>query len=372
MRSTWLLGFLGVVAACGGRQVTSESTSGNNPPGLGGTTNTGGAGALTNTGSGGAFGTGGTVQTDLPPNRCAFGATTAPAATPPLPGFVVLVRITGFIVGPRDAVPSDTPAQATPEWAADTASKLLDSFGGASSAAPGGFVRWLAKWSYDGKAPLSASRWAKIMADPSATLSSLIAAPNPDNAPHGVGYITDKEILTGRPSIDRRGMMISDQLLCRLVPPAPPNVMTFPPTLMPGVTERQAHEQNISNASCKACHGMLDPFGHAFGHFDRSGEYRDVDNGLAIDSSDVFTMPDGSSVKFTSIEDLAPQLAQSCDVARCVAKSLLREALNPDDVPQNDAFTDDEVLPIADAFANSGFSMRALIRAIVSSPPFLR
>ena len=35
-------------------------------------------------------------------------------------------------------------------------------------------------------------------------------------------------------------------------------------------------------------------------------------------------------------------------------------------------FTDDEVLPVAEAFANSGFSMRALVRAIVSSPAFLR
>jgi hypothetical protein len=64
-------------------------------------------------------------------------------------------------------------------------------------------------------------------------------------------------------------------------------------------------------------------------HFDRRGEYRDVDNGLAIDSSDVFTMPDGSSVKFTSIEDLAPQLAQSCDVARCVECAAERTSGQP-------------------------------------------
>ena len=142
---------------------------------------------------------------------------------------------------------------------------------------------------------------------------------------------------------------------------------------MPGVTDRQAHVAILSNPSCAACHRMIDPFGHAFEHFDAMGAYRDLDNGLPIDSSDVFQGPDGVAMQFTSIEDLAPQLATSCEVARCIATSLMREAIPQDALDTRiPTFTDDEVLPVAEAFANSGFSFRALVRAIVSSAPFLR
>jgi len=291
----------------------------------------------------------------------------------PAPGPVVEIRIRRFILGSVAGPSPDTPAEATPEWAADFATKLLDGFGGASSASPAGFVRWLAKWTYDGQAPMSAPRWANVMAEPSATLSSLIAAPNPDNAPHGVGYMTDQEILSGRPTIDRRGVMVLDHLLCMSVPPPPANIMLPPPLSMPGVTERDLHAANIASPVCASCHRMIDPFGHAFEHFDAQGAYRDLDNGRAVDSSDVFEAPGGSSLKFASIEDLAPQLVQSCEVAHCIAQSLLSEAIAPD-LPAGGqpSFTDDDVAPIAEAFVNSGLSLRALVRSIVSSPAFLR
>jgi hypothetical protein len=208
------------------------------------------------------------------------------------------------------------------------------------------------------------------MADSSATLSSLIAAPNPDN-PRGVGYMTDSELLTGRPNIDRRGMMVSEQLLCSTLPRIPVSIMPGPAP-MPGITEREFHDQGIANPSCKACHVMLDPLGHAFGHFDRQGIYRDLDNGQPVDASDVFEIGD-SAFKFSGIEDLTLQMSESCEVARCVARSLLREAIDPE-LPSNvdPPFTDEDVAPVATRFVDSNFSLRALFRAIVESPVFLR
>ena len=322
MRSTWLLGFLGVVAACGGRQVTNESTSGNNPPetsGSGGTASTSAGSGGTVTGAAGTLGAAGDLQPpDLPPTRCSFRSTTMPNMGKPLPGPLVQMRIVRFITGSDGVVPADTPNQVTPQWAADSASKLLDSFGGASSAAPGGFVRWLAQWSL-GKAPLSASRWANVMAQPSATLSSLIAAPNPDNAPHGVGYMTDKEILTGRHSIDTRGMMVLDHLLCMQIPPPPPNIMLPAPTPMPGVTDRQAHAAILSNPSCAACHRMIDPFGHAFEHFDAMGAtaisttaYRSIPRMCSRDRTALPCSSRASRIWPRS----SPPLAKSHDVSR--------------------------------------------------------
>jgi len=363
-----LLGLLGVVAACGGRQVTGESSSGGAMP-------TGGAGGTVAIGPGG----GGTVVIEpggSKPSRCTFAPTTMPTGTStPSPTIVspaiVQSRIERFILGEAKTPPSPAPAQLTPRWAGDTAMKLLDGFNAAGSEAPGGFIRWLTKWSYDNKAPASAARWANVMAAPSATLSSLIAAPNPD-APHGVGYMTDPDLLTGRPTIDRRGMMVSSQLLCLPLVPAPPPGLVSP-VPSPGMTERQLHAANIAQAVCGACHQWIDPFGHAFGHFDRSGAYRDLDNGLPVDTADEYDTMAGSTIKFAGLEGLASQLAESCEVARCISQSLLREATSPDLASNVDPpFSDDDVIPIANAFADSGFSIRTVVRSVVESPAFLR
>src|SRR5450432_2215964 len=100
MRWALLLVFLGAGAACGGRQVTNESSSGTpGANGLGGTISTGAAGTVANPGAGGTFGAGGDGQTDLPPNRCSFAATTTPAVAKPAPGPVVQIRIQRFILG---------------------------------------------------------------------------------------------------------------------------------------------------------------------------------------------------------------------------------------------------------------------------------
>jgi hypothetical protein len=298
-------------------------------------------------------------------------ATFSPPPPPLVSPSVAQNRIERFILGEPRSTGASTPAELTTAWAGDTSMKLLDHLGNASSESPGGLMRWLAKWSYDGKMPAAAPRWAKIMAAPSATLSSLIAVPNPDT-PRGVGYMTDPDLLAGRPTIDRRGMMVLSQLMCMRLAQAPAlGIRTTPPK--PGLTERQSHANDIVFAPCAACHRAMDPFGHAFGHFDHDGTYRDLDNGLPIDTSDVSEDNGGATLKFSGLEELTSQLAVSCDVAWCISQSLLREAINPDLAPDADPpFYDYEVLPIAHAFADSGFSLRALLRAVVESPAFLR
>jgi Protein of unknown function (DUF1588) len=372
MRSNRLLGLLGLVAlvcACGGRQVTGESSPADNmtaTSGSGGTFS--GAGGAQSSGTGGPLGSGGASTTTAePPHRCSFGPATAAPVGAAAPVAEIIARVERFILGQERPPSSVPPSGVAP---GDLAMELLDGFAGASSGAPGGFIRWLAKWSYDGKAPSSAPQWANIMAGSSATLSSLIAPPGA--GPQGGGYLIDKEILLGRSSIDRRGMMGMGQLFCQVVPPAPPGAMIMTPLPMPGVTERELHAQSISNPACAACHHILDPFGHAFGHFDRTGAYRDLDNGLPVDSSDQFVTPQGTMLNFSSIADLAPQLAQSCEVARCISQSLMREAVDTDPAVNVERVTDDDVVPVANAFADSGFSIRALVRSIVESPAFLR
>ncbi len=78
------------------------------------------------------------------------------------------------------------------------------------------------------------------------------------------------------------------------------------------------------------------------------------------------------ALTFTSIDDLAPQLATSCVVARCFSKQLMIDAFAVPSTSANLPFSGAEIDEVATAFANSNFSIRELVKAIVSTPSFLR
>jgi hypothetical protein len=75
---------------------------------------------------------------------------------------------------------------------------------------------------------------------------------------------------------------------------------------------------------------------------------------------------------FGGVDDLAPHLATSCEVARCFAETLLADALQIDLQSAQKPYSNEEVDRIADAFADRSFSVRALVRAIVTTPSFGR
>jgi hypothetical protein len=365
IRSIVALAFFAAATACGGRQSTDQAA--NNHPAAGG----GSAGAP-NGGSGGAIGQGGSSNVTSNPHPCEFGTATAPSTTSSASPDVVQARILRFLLD-GSMLPTALPPITGSGWAGTTAMQILDAATRGDVQVPPAFVKWLTSWDYNLKAPSTTQLWAYEITRPDATLSTLIATRKMWNVPHGIGYMTDLDILTGRPSIDRRGMMVLDKLLCMRIPAPPADFMTKAPVLMPGLTERASHEQAIAQAVCAACHKMMDPLGHAFGHFDRAGAYRDLDNGVPVDASDEFTTQGGATFKFSSIDDLAPQLAQSCEVAQCVAGSLLRIAIDPDGTLNVDPpFGDGDIIPIATAFADSGFSIRTLVRSIVEAPIFKR
>jgi hypothetical protein len=118
----------------------------------------------------------------------------------------------------------------------------------------------------------------------------------------------------------------------------------------------------------------MDPPGYSLDNFDRFGNYRETDNGGAVDSSGTVSIPFSTPLPmltFTSILDLAPQLAVSCPVAQCFAKLVMTDAFA---VPLGsmNPFTTQEANHVANAFANSNFSIRELVKAIVETPSFLR
>jgi Protein of unknown function (DUF1588)/Protein of unknown function (DUF1592)/Protein of unknown function (DUF1595)/Protein of unknown function (DUF1587)/Protein of unknown function (DUF1585) len=111
----------------------------------------------------------------------------------------------------------------------------------------------------------------------------------------GSGAILASNGLPQRTSPTLRGRFVSEQLLCRTVPPPPPNVNTAVlDTLPPSATVKATLEQHRQNPGCAACHAMMDPVGLGLENFDSIGAYRTTDKGLPIDATGVL---DGVSFK---------------------------------------------------------------------------
>ena len=101
------------------------------------------------------------------------------------------------------------------------------------------------------------------------------------------------------------------------------------------------------------------------------GSYRDLDNGKPVDSSGTLLNP--PMLTFTSYDDLAPRLATSCPVAQCFATSVMDDAFRAFAFGRSGPyFTLEEGNHVANAFADSNFSIRELVKAIVGTPSFLR
>jgi uncharacterized protein DUF1592/uncharacterized protein DUF1588/uncharacterized protein DUF1587/uncharacterized protein DUF1595/uncharacterized protein DUF1585 len=126
-----------------------------------------------------------------------------------------------------------------------------------------------------------------------------------------------------------RGKFVRAMLLCQPPPPPPADVDISLPTVDEGATARLrfgAHES--AGASCAGCHRLMDPIGLAFEHFDAIGQYRERDNGQALDvSGEVLGAADASlSGAFNGPAELAAKLASSEQVRACVATQWFRFA----------------------------------------------
>jgi len=301
-------------------------------------------------------------------SRCSFtpdlGAGSAGATAS---AALVWARISQFLDNSAVAPPVGLPPQTTVALAAAEANAILDGHFMAGTGAPG-LARFLSAWlqAPPRDAGVSvADAWSVKLVDPTATLTTLLAGPTAD--PHRIGILTDPQVLTARPRISGRGDWMAANLFCLQVPPPPPGlpVLNTGP-LPPGMTRRQELESTLTSPACASCHQLMDPQGDSLEHFDAVGNYSDIDNGSPVDSSG--TLHVSPMLTFLSIVDLAPRLAVSCPVAQCFANAVMGDAAKS----TNLTFTTEEQNHVANAFADSNFSIRALVQAVVTTPSFLR
>ncbi len=162
----------------------------------------------------------------------------------------------------------------------------------------------------------------------------------PDDGPRA-GLLTLGAFLTmnakqTQTSPTARGKYIRERVLCQTVPAPPPDVNTeLEPPTGAGETVREKLEQHRSNPACTGCHQFIDPPGLLFESFDAAGAYRELENGVPVDSSG-----DLDGVPLANARGLADLLQDDPAVGRCMVTQLFRHAQgrldNPDEAPTID------------------------------------
>jgi hypothetical protein len=122
-----------------------------------------------------------------------------------------------------------------------------------------------------------------------------------------------------------RGVTVMRKLLCLQPPPVPAMIPPLPPADTSDTpTTRSRYEQHTSVAYCAACHQAFDPMGYTFEHYDAVGAYRDVENGIAIDSSGALIDGESSVSDVPDAVALASLLASSSHAHDCFVRQAYR------------------------------------------------
>jgi len=268
----------------------------------------------------------------------------------------------------------ELPAETTPEWAGYIALQALAQT--TARIGPTGPLRFLAGWLQ--LRPDDAAfevNWPALLVSDVDAIELLLNTPL--NGPQRVGIFSEPAFLVSHPSISTRGAAMSRALWNQEIPPPPTGFILPPPTPLPGQSRRESLDAAVSQASCHGCHELFDPPGYALEHFNELGQYREQDAGNPVDSSGELVVPlDGSTFYYTSMLDLAPQLANTCAATlgfvnanyddAVVAAGLFESAYA---IPEDYAV---DRARVSGAFMLGERSYRALVKGIAQSEAFLR
>lgn len=171
------------------------------------------------------------------------------------------------------------------------------------------------------------------------------------------------------PSPIRRGVYVLENVLCHHLEEPPANASDIPVTggEIDGqvLTVRQDVEAKTGGAGCQHCHGLINPIGFAFGHYDAMGAWMDVEHGtgLDIDASAWLQGTDRDGQVEGAVE-LSQTLASSGQVRGCFAEHWVETALGSIEGEDQCA-----VGQVQERFRETG-SFADLVVAIVQSDAF--
>jgi len=165
-----------------------------------------------------------------------------------------------------------------------------------------------------------------------------------------------------------RGKFVREHLLCQPVTPPPNDIVIMPPEVTPTTTTRQRYEAHATD-TCAGCHVQMDPIGFLFENFDGIGRWRDVDNGIPVDSSGEILEPPSAEMSgpIRGAVELSAKLAATPQVVGdCVALQWFRWG-NGRLEGQEDGCS---IESIRQQFRASNYDMRSLPAAIVNADAF--
>ncbi len=162
----------------------------------------------------------------------------------------------------------------------------------------------------------------------------------------------------------RRGLWVTDRLLC-MSPPAPPadvdNTLPEPGADADAQTIREfLEETHLGDAACAGCHRFIDPVGFALEHYDAVGAFRtEYANGAAIDDSgELVGQPVDGAAELSAAIAAHPAL-QPCVTSWAVAYAT------------NRARTDDDACIVEERFEEGEeVGLQTLLETIATHPSF--
>jgi hypothetical protein len=198
------------------------------------------------------------------------------------------------------------------------------------------------------KASLDAARYTGIMTQP-AVLASLA---------HSI-----------ETSYVFRGKFLRKRVLCTQLGSPPANAMAeFSKIVLPdNPTAKEVSASVRARSGCVGCHGLMDPVGLSFEHFDALGHFRDqYSSGRAIDPSGEVMLDSGEMITFADQTELMEQLSKDPAVRSCFAKQVFRFTLSR---PELDADAC-SLAHVEDALNASNGDISAALVAITTSDAF--
>ncbi|HEV3192028.1 MAG TPA: DUF1588 domain-containing protein [Polyangiaceae bacterium] len=179
---------------------------------------------------------------------------------------------------------------------------------------------------YDSPVVFVNNELAQIYGLPKAAMDGFRRLTLPAGSPRlgllGSGAILASNGLPQRTSPTLRGRFVSEQLLCKTVPPPPPNVNTSALDMLPpGSSVKAVLEQHRRNPACASCHALMDPVGLGLENFDSIGAYRTTDNNAPIDATG-----DLDGAAFRDEASLSTVLRNHPNAAACFVTKLYEQA----------------------------------------------
>jgi mono/diheme cytochrome c family protein len=164
-----------------------------------------------------------------------------------------------------------------------------------------------------------------------------------------------------------RGAWVLDKLMGTPPTPPPPDTATdlSQKAGEQPKTVRARLEQHRDKASCRMCHGVIDPTGLALENFDAIGQWRTMDSEAKVPIDANTVLPTG--VAINGPVELRAQLVARPEVfARTVTERLMMYAVNR----QLEYFDMPQVRAIVRAAAKDNYKLSSIILGIVNSDAF--